>query len=736
MRELFWADQLVYIQEIFKPVIISAVILFVVLVALLVFGLFRYYRLCGMGAKENRFDHIWLRLKTTIGVAFAHMRLLNEAYPGIMHFLIFWGSGLFVTGKIIRLFSYAVEISNPPQAVFLYSSWISEFGAILIIIGGLIAVYRRYIAKPDRLDTQPDDTLVFGWVFVILLTGFMAKGYRIAVTDVGSPTDWATWSPIGYLFSYLFPTFADQAHNEILIWHRALIHTVPAFVFLAYVLVNRSRMQHVLLSPLNVFFRSLKPKGALVPVDLEEAETFGVDKISGFTWKQLMDLAACTRCGRCQDNCPAYLSGKALSPKKLIQDMKEHWYDVGPNVFDLFRRKGQNGAGDSGPSLIGDAITQEVIWDCTTCGACQEACPVYIEHINKVIDMRRNLVLEQAEMPETAEMALRCIEERGHTCKGTTACRVDWCADIEGATLVSEDSDVEILYFVGCSAALEDRNMKVSAAFGKILHAAGVKFGILGEEESCCGDPARRMGNEYLFQLQAMKNIETFKRYGVKRIVVTCPHGYNILKNEYPQFEGQFEVIHHSQYIAELIQQGRLRLRNDIAERITYHDACYLGRHNGVYDEPRKVVQSLPGVSFGEMARNRNRSFCCGAGGGHMWIEETAGTRINELRTEQALDTKSSILATACPFCLQMFEDGIKAKGAEESIRALDIAELVAQAIEDKAPATATPAPKEEPPAVEPAKEESPADVEPTKEEPSKQEAPSGESAQNDKPQE
>lgn len=681
MRELFWADQLIYIEEIFKPVIISTVILFVVIAALLAFGLFRHYKLLSMGASENRLDHIWLRLKTTIGVAFAHMRILNEAYPGIMHLLIFWGSGLFITGKIIRLFSYAVEIGNPPQTVFLYSSWISEFGAILIIVGGLIAIYRRYIAKPSRLDTKADDTLVFGWVFVILLTGFMAKGYRIAATDVGSPTDWFAWSPIGYAFSHLFPTFMDQAHNEILIWHRALIHTVPAFVFLAYVLVNRSRMQHVLLSPLNVFFRSLNPKGALVPVDLENTETFGVDKISGFTWKQLLDLDACTRCGRCQDNCPAYLSGKALSPKKLIQDLKDHWYDIGPNLIDLLRRRRNSGTSDSEPPIIGNAISQDVVWDCTTCGACQEACPVYIEHINKIIDMRRNLVLEQAEMPETAEMALRCIEERGHTCKGTTACRLDWCADIEGAKVMAQDSDVEILYFVGCSAALEDRNMKVSAAFGKILKAAGVNFGILGEEESCCGDPARRIGNEYLFQLQAMKNIETFKKYNVKRIVVTCPHGYNMLKNEYPQFGGEFDVVHHAQYIVELIKQGRLKLQGDLSERITYHDACYLGRHNNVYDEPREVLNSIHGIKLSEMERNRSRSFCCGAGGGHMWIEENVGTRISVMRTEQALNTESSVVATACPFCLQMFEDAIKAKEASEKIKAQDIAELVVKAI-------------------------------------------------------
>ncbi len=677
----FWSFQETEILNVaYKPVILGTLIFLVAVLALFAFGLYRHYRLLRMGGNENRFDNLWPRLKTTFNVAIAHMRIINEPYPGIMHLLIFWGSALFIVGKIIRPFSYAVQLSNPPQAVFLYASLISEIGALMIIIGGLLAIYRRYIAKPSRLDTKADDTLIYAWVFIIILTGFMAKGYRIAAGGI-EPTDWARWAPISYGFSKILPTFDSWKYNNVLVWHRAVLHTVPAFMFLVYIMVNRSRMQHVLLGPLNIFFRSLGPKGALVPVNLEEAESFGVAKIEGFTWKQLMDLDACTRCGRCQDNCPAHLSGKTLSPKKLVQDLKQHWFDVGPDFFALFRKKRE---GDARPSMIGDVITHDMIWDCTTCRACQEACPVYIEHINKVIDMRRNLVLDQAEMPETAEMALRCIEERGHTCKGTTACRTDWCGDIAGAKLLANDSNVEILYFVGCSAALEERNMKVSKAFGKILRAANVNFGILGEEESCCGDPARRLGNEYLFQMQAMKNIETFKRYNVKKIVVTCPHGYNCLKNEYPQFGGEFEVIHHSQYIAELIKEGRLKLKNNIDKSITYHDGCYLGRHNSVYDEPRKVISSLPGVKFKEMARCKNKSFCCGAGGGHMWMEEKTGVRISEMRTEQALETNSSVVATACPFCLQMFEDAIKAKEASEKLRPMDIAELVAQAIEDE----------------------------------------------------
>ena len=750
-------------REIYWNIDYGYIIYFLVipLVAILAYGIYRRYQLWRLGQPENRLDSPFQRLRsfvvTGIVDGLIHRRFFKDPYPGLIHFLIFWGAIAFLLAAAIDALTHytigkeidGTHLHGMWGGAYLYFSLSIDILGILALIGIIFAAYRRYIMRPDRLDNKPENAIAISLFFVIVLTGFIVEGLRLAyfTADPGEfavlypalgnyDPSWAWWSPGGWVFAKLFE---GASIGGLLVAHRVLwwFHIVLAFGAVIYVALTWTTLAHIVVAPFNVLFRSSRPKGALAPIELEEAETFGVDKITGFTWKQLFDLDACTRCGRCQDNCPAYLSGKALSPKKLIQDLKTHWLEVGP---ELLAKKGKGGNGEgaesSGPSLIGDVITTEVLWDCTTCGACQEACPVFIEHIDKIIDMRRNLVLEQAEMPETAEMALRCIEERGHTCKGTTACRTDWCADIGGAKLLSEDSDVEILYYVGCSAALEDRNMKVSAAFGKILKAANVKFGILGEEESCCGDPARRMGNEYLFQLQAMKNIETFKRYGVKRIVVTCPHGYNMLKNEYPQFEGEFDVIHHSQYIAELIQQGRLRLKNDIAERITYHDACYLGRHNDIYNEPRQVVKALPGAQFAEMARRRSRSFCCGAGGGHMWMEETVGSRISEMRTEQALDTKSSILATACPFCLQMFEDGIKAKEASESIRALDIAELVAQTIEDKAPAAATPIAKEEPPAVEPVKEEPPASEGTTEGESPQEEPPAGEPPQAEEPKE
>lgn len=673
-RELFWAVQEVYILNIFFPIIMGALVCCVALVVLFAFGFFRRYSLWRLGGMEDRFNHIVTRIKTTLAVTLAHIRIWREAYPGIMHFLLLWGTILLVVGKIIRLFSYPVGLTIPPQNLFLYASLASEIGGALIIIGGCIALYRRYIQKPSRLDTVPDDTLIFGWAFVILLLGYMTKGYRIAISEI-SPSDWATWAPISYLFSHIFPTFITQAKDEILLWHRAIIHTIPALIFFAYIFISRSRMQHVWLSPINVFFRSFKPKGALTPIDIEKAENFGASKIENFTWKQLLDLDACTRCGRCQDNCPAYLSEKPLSPKKVILDLKSHLYEV-------YRVPFITKPPESRRDMLTEVITEDVIWACTTCRACQEACPIYVEHIDKIVDMRRSLVLEQAKIPETGEAALKCIETRGHSCRGTTATRTDWTEGLD-IKLLSDDANVDILYWVGCAAALEDRNMKVAKSMAKILKAAGVNFAILGIEETCCGEPARRLGNEYLFQIQAMKNIEILKNYNVKKIVTTCPHCFNTIKNEYPQFGGEFEVVHHSQFINELLKQGKIKPLLGREGKITYHDSCYLGRHNDIYTPPREILHSISKSQPIEMARSKQSGFCCGGGGGRFWMEERIGKRISEMRIEQVMEVNADVVASACPYCLQMFEDAIKAKETEETLKALDIAEILAALLEE-----------------------------------------------------
>ncbi len=660
-----------FITKIIMPVVIAVLIVTPALIAMMVFGFLRRWRLWKLGRPEKRTDNWTVRLTTALSVAVPHVRFIRrgELYPGFMHLFIFGGTGLLFLGKIVRLFSLG-GVSVPPQSIYLYASLVSEIGGVAILVGGAMAVLRRYVLRPDRLDTKEDDTLVYLLGSILVLTGFMIKGYRIATSDV-QPTDWASWSPVGYLLSRGFLTFGVSAKNELLVWHRVLIHVIPAVFLIGYMWVSRSRLQHIVFSPLNVFFRSLKPKGELQPIDIEKAENFGASQLEHFTWKQLMDLDACTRCGRCQDACPAYLSGKVLSPKKMIQDLKSHINQVYPVPLSTKPI-------DARPDMISEAANEEAIWDCTTCRACEEACPIYVERIDKIVDMRRSLAMERTRVPASAQEALKSLGTRDHPWRGTTSTRMSWAEGL-GVKTLAEDRNVDLLYWVGCTGALEERNMRVSVAMVKILKAAGIKFGVLGAEESCCGDPARRMGDEYLFQTLCQKNIETFKGYNVKTILTTCPHGYNAFRYEYPQFGGNYEVVHHTQLIARLLRDGRLKLHAAQDNKtVVYHDSCYLGRYNDIYDEPRQILDAAGGHRV-ELARSRATSFCCGGGGGHTWMEEAPDKRVNVKRTEQVIESKTDLVATACPFCLVMMQDGLKTKGVEERIGAKDLAEIVAE---------------------------------------------------------
>ncbi|MBA7638904.1 EtfAB:quinone oxidoreductase [subsurface metagenome] len=561
---------------------------------------------------------------------------------------------------------------------YLGYSVVTDIFGILVLVGVILAIIRRYVQKPDRLDSKFDDLIALLLIMAVVVTGFIVEGVRIAATELQTNPDWAPWSPGGYVIAL---ALSGLSQGTLLIWHRVWwwLHMVIAFGAIAYVCLYWNKLWHIIVSPINVFFRNLEPRGALVAIDIEATETFGASKIEDFTWKHLMDLDACTQCGRCQDNCPAYLSGKPLSPKKVVQDLKANLLERAPILLKSKSNGGKDNPGTDTRTMIGEVILEDEIWNCTTCFACHEVCPVCIEPMVKIIEMRRNLVLEQASIPETGEGALRSIEARGHPWRGTTLSRTDWAEGLDVKTL-AEDSDIDILFWVGCTEALEERSLKVAQATVKILKLAGINFGILGTEETCCGDPARRLGNEYLFQLQAQGNIELFKNYGIKKIVTACPHCYNTLKHEYPQFGGEFEVIHHSELIAQLLQEDKLRIIKGSSGVVTYHDSCYLGRYNNIYEPPRQILNSMPDVTLVEMERNRERVFCCGAGGGHLWLEEQKkGERINEMRTEQAMAVKAQLIATACPYCLQMFEDGIKSKEAEESLKVMDIAELVAE---------------------------------------------------------
>ena len=672
----FWTGQEVYITKIFLPIIIGFLILFIGLLAIFALSFWRqHYRLWHLGKDENRSDQVAKRVKTLLSVTFGHQQFWKEPYPGTMHFLIFWGAILIFMGKIVRLFSYPVGLTNPPQNIFKYASFVSEIGGLLVIVGGGMAVYRRYILKPSRLETTPERTLIFVWGVILLITGYLVKGYRIATVGATIPSDWLSWAPISYAVSHFFLILPTAPLNELLLWHRVLIHAIPAFLFFVYVFVTRTPLQHFFLSPINVFFRSLKLKGILAPIpNFEEAETFGVREISEYTWKQLLDLEACTNCGRCQDVCPAHLTQKPLSPRRMTQNLKNHLWREGPKLLSTPPDQRQPEA------IMEKTVGEDELWACTNCMACEEACPVCIEQISRNIDLRRYLVLVETKYSSDIRLTLKNLEKSNNPWGMARGLRTEWTKDL-GVKIFSEVTDPEILFWVGCCGSYDARNQKVATSMVKILQASGIRFGILGNEEGCCGDPARRIGNEYLFQMTAEANIGIMKGCGVKKILTLCPHCFHTLKNEYPQLGGEFQVIHHTQFLTELISSGKLKLTKPINKVITYHDSCYLGRANQIFDAPRKILKSIPGLKLIEMERHHNRSFCCGAGGGRMWMEEHIGTRINQMRTDQAIEVKAELIGTACPYCLTMLFDGIKEKGKAETMAAFDLSELVEQSM-------------------------------------------------------
>lgn len=645
----------------------------------LLYGIYIHIKRLAVGRPANRANHWWQRLGDFISLAIIeglfHRKFLGiekpyrrrELFAGVMHFLIFWGFIVFLLATIVGIWEAYLTGS-----VYLAFSLIVDSFGILAIIGLLMAIFRRYIWKPKRLDNKWEDLVALVILLVIIVSGFVVEGLRIAVTELPTHPDWAVFSPGGWV---LAKAFSGASQNTLLGWHVGMwwFHVFFSFFLFAYLALVNSRLFHILWDPINIFFRNLGPKGALLPIDFEKTEQFGASKIEDFSWKQLLDLDACTRCGRCQDACPAYFSGKTLNPKQVIIDLKQHLYDVHPGSFSLKTAKERK-------EMLGGVITDEVIWDCTTCRACQQACPVYIEHVDKIIDMRRNLAMEKSKFPEAAQEALKSLGTRGHPYRGTTATRTTWCEGLNINT-VADAKDIDILYWVGCSAALDDRNMKVAQATSKVLQAAGIKFAILGDEEACCGDPARRMGDEYLFQTLCKQNIEIFKTHNVKKILTSCPHCFNSFKTEYPQFGGNFEVVHHTQFLAELLKNGRLFVKNPAALKTAYHDSCYLGRYNDIYDAPREILKAINLKSV-ELPRRKSDSFCCGGGGGHMWMEEDPDKRVSNRRVEEVLKAGVKCVATACPYCLTMLDDGIKAEGAEETVKAMDLSELLASSLE------------------------------------------------------
>ncbi|MBN2000618.1 4Fe-4S dicluster domain-containing protein [candidate division KSB1 bacterium] len=639
---------------------------FAVALAIFVYGFYRRYRLWRLGQPEKRNDQKMKRFLGVLKDGLAQISVLREASPGLMHMAIFSGFVILTIGTILVFIQADFKIEFLYGNFYLWFSLILDVFGILFILGLLYAIFRRYVIRPHRLGRLTDDAVLLILLLVIGITGFLVEGARLAATT----PQWAEWSPFGLLTAGLFKGMANQSIKN---FHLGLwaFHMLISMAFIAY--IPFSKLFHIFMSPANIYLKNLGIKGQLSTIDMEEAETFGVTDINQFTWKQLVDLDACTHCGRCQDRCPAFNSDKPLSPKKLILDLQGHMTDRGKQILAQ-KKKGDEIEPEP---IIGQAVSEAEIWACTTCLACQEHCPVAIEHVQKIVDLRRAKVMMDSEFPQELAATFKGLENNSNPWNMGSSGRADWAEGLE-VPLMAEKGEVDVLWFVGCAGSFDDRAKKISTALVKILKQAGVDFAILGTDEGCCGDPARRAGNEYLFAMMAEQNVETLKNFKFKKILTSCPHCYHMIKNEYVQFGGHYEVIHHSELIAGLIDEKKIQLTPQTNGRITLHDSCYLGRYNDIYEAPRRVLKSATKSKLVEMESNRNASFCCGAGGARMFMEETIGRRINQVRVEQGVNTGADKLCVACPFCLTMLDDGVKEKAVEDKVKVYDIAQIVA----------------------------------------------------------
>jgi Fe-S oxidoreductase/nitrate reductase gamma subunit len=621
--------------------------------------------------------------------------LLRDPAAGVMHSCIYFGFLVLFVATVI------LEINHqlPEELKFLHGKVYQAYGAtadvfgVIFLVGIVWAIGRRYLHRPYRIriKTKPEDAVILGTFLVIGLTGFLTEAFRIAL--VGTPS-FERWSLVGYPLATIFDGWSVGTLSDL---HRTMwvVHFAAFVAFL--IILPTTKLRHMITSPMNMYLGDKdRPKGAMKPMpNLMETEldTFGASTVEDFTWKQLFDTDACTICGRCTSVCPAHATGKPLDPREIVLKVGEVMAATGnPQVSPPV---GVDRDITIGADSIFERVTSEELWACTTCKACDEICPVNIEILDKILDMRRYLSLMESDFPVELGNTYRSMENSSNVYGMNQGERADWAKDLDGVAIIdgSGPFEHEYLYWVGCAGSFDDRNKKTTRAVAKLLQRAGIDFAVLGPSELCTGDPARRSGNEYIFQMLAMQNIETLNGLGVKKIITQCPHCFNTLKNEYPQLEGTYEVIHHSQLLMDLIDTERLSLLGaTLDERVTYHDSCYLGRHNDVYLAPRKVIGSLAGIDIVEMPRNGTQGMCCGAGGARMWMEERTGKKVNDERSEEALATGASRIAVACPFCYVMLEDGVKGKGRDEDVKVSDIAEVLLEAIEagESAPAPAT----------------------------------------------
>jgi Fe-S oxidoreductase/nitrate reductase gamma subunit len=628
----------------------------------------RFYRR-GRPEGENRLDRLWERTRDLLRTGFFQKRVLEKKPGGPIHLAIYASFiSLFAVTCVVAV-EHDLGVKVLDGEFYIAFKLFAETSGIVLVGGVVAAIVRRCILRPAVLIRERGDLVPLLLMGGIALTGFLIEALRIAATHPAA-------APYSYAANAAARLFAGVHIPDLLRLHRGFWwgHLLMAFGFLAS--IPYGRMLHGIAGPANIFLRSYRPTGTLQSIpDFDARETIGAGAIEEFSWKQLLDLDACARCGRCEEACPAHATGKTLSPRKMIRDLR---VESGSRVAN--RRRGREDAHE-GPMIEGIGVRTADVWACTTCGHCVTSCPMMVEHVEKIVDMRRHLVLGKSDFPPELEQMFRKLEVFSDPWGFGPARRTEWAAGLD-LKEVGRKGSVDIVYWVGCAGAYDERYRNVAVSLARILKESGIRFGILGSREFCCGDFARRTGNEYLFRLLARKNMAVLEEYGVTKIVTPCPHCYNSLRNEYPAFGGKFEVIHHSELILDLMESGGIRARNALEKTISYHDPCYLGRYNGIFDPPRQVLSKIPGIRFAEAGRNRENSFCCGAGGGYLWLPEQ-GSRINEKRSSELVDLKPDIVATACPHCMYMLEDGMVASGGGGMIpESLDLAEIVLRSME------------------------------------------------------
>jgi len=640
--------------------------------------------------------HVGERIRDTLVIAIGQKKFLRpaafkmgEGVAGWMHALLFWGFlilGLQVVTMFARAYVPGFNLFAIPGVHLLEGPYVLAKDVFQAIVLGSIAIAfsRWLVTQPRRLfgfgpaedrlrsHSHWEAYLILCFIASIMIGGFLYDGGRIALhgADPHFATE-ARWSILSAgIGARLGAAGIAEGASNFGWW----LHNLVILTFLNF--LPTAKHFHVITSLPNVFFRKQEPLGQLSKPDYETAETYGTSRIDHFTWKQVLDMFSCTECGRCSSNCPATATGKPLAPRQMLLNLRDYLYEHQDEVIE--KRIGLAADAEKqeiGENVVGSVVEDEVLWSCNTCRACEEACPVMIEYVDKIVDMRRHLVQEEARFPAELTRVFKGMESQSNPWGIGAEKRFDWAEGMDIPT-IADKPDAEYLYYVGCAGAFDDRNKKTTQAFARLLRKAGIDFACLGSEELCNGDSARRLGNEYLYQAMAEACVETFKGYEVRKVITNCPHCFNTIKNEFTQFGGEFEVIHAAELLQQLMEAGRLDVPAEFKKRVAYHDSCYYGRFNDVYDEPRTVLANA-GADVHEMHRHKQFGMCCGAGGGRMWIEEDPDKRVNLLRTEHALETNPEVIAVSCPFCMTMLSDGIKAKDLEERVETLDVAEIV-----------------------------------------------------------